>query len=160
MDNVKLLLLIVTANAVPVLLTTLLGRRFATPLDGGRKFLDGRPWFGKSKTLRGITGALLATLLVARLLHLPLAIGLLVAAGAMAGDLTSSFIKRRLNRPPSSQAIGLDQIPEALFPLLLVQSLMHLGALSIVFLTLVFMVLEMTLSPLLHKLHLRKTPYL
>ena len=41
-----------------------------------------------------------------------LGIGLLVAATAMAGDLLSSFLKRRLALAPSSQAIGLDQIPE------------------------------------------------
>jgi hypothetical protein len=34
------------------------------------------------------------------------------------GAPLSSFIKRRLALVPSSQAIGLDQIPESLFPLL------------------------------------------
>ena len=35
----------------------------------------------------------------------------------MTGDLFSSFIKRRFGSAPSSQALGLDQIPESLLPL-------------------------------------------
>ena len=36
----------------------------------------------------------------------------------MIGDLLSSFVKRRMHLPTSSQATGLDQIAEYLFPLL------------------------------------------
>ena len=43
------------------------------------------------------------------LLGLSLATGGLVAALAMIGDLFSSFVKRRLKFPSSSQAIGLDR---------------------------------------------------
>ena len=39
-------------------------------------------------------------------------IGLVVGTTAMAGDLFSSFLKRRLDLPPSSKATGLDQVPE------------------------------------------------
>ena len=35
-----------------------------------------------------------------------------------AGDLFSSFVKRRLDLASSSMAIGLDHIPESFFPLL------------------------------------------
>ncbi len=43
----------------------------------------------------------------------------------MLGDLSSSFVKRRLRLKLHAQVFGLDQIPEALLPLLLVQD--HLG---------------------------------
>jgi CDP-archaeol synthase len=54
-----------------------------------------------------------------------------VAATAMAGDLLSSFVKRRFGLAPSSKATGLDQIPEALFPLLACRSALSLTALDI-----------------------------
>ena len=44
----------------------------------------------------------------------------------------SSFIKRRLRRPPSSMARGLDQIPESLLPLLACKSALGLSPLDIV----------------------------
>ena len=49
---------------------------------------------------------------------LPWNIGLVVAVWAMVGDCLSSFVKRRLKMPSSSMALGLDQIPESLLPLL------------------------------------------
>ena len=159
MDVLKLLLLIITANAAPVLLHTLFGKRLSLAIDGGRKFFDGRPVFGSSKTVRGLIGSLLCTILVAELLAMPVITGLLIACGAMMGDLASSFIKRRVGMKPSTQAMGLDQIPEALLPLLLVMDQQQLTMPLIITLTLVFTALEMSVSPLLHKLHLRKTPY-
>ena len=43
----------------------------------------------------------------------------ILAAASMAGDLLASFLKRRFGLKVHAQAIGLDQIPEALLPLLL-----------------------------------------
>jgi hypothetical protein len=51
----------------------------------------------------------------------------------MAGDLFSSFLKRRLNLPPSSPALGLDQVPESLFPLLACRYSLPLTPIDIVF---------------------------
>src|SRR6478736_778738 len=51
---------------------------------------------------------------------------------AMAGDLFSSFVKRRLHLASSSMAIGLDHIPESLFPLLASRWLLPLNILDIV----------------------------
>ena len=46
----------------------------------------------------------------------PWRLGALVAASAMAGDCLSSFIKRRFGLEPSRMTLGLDQVPESLFP--------------------------------------------
>jgi hypothetical protein len=54
----------------------------------------------------------------AALIGLDLMIGAIVAGAATAGDLFSSFVKHRLNLSPCSQALGLDQVPESLFPML------------------------------------------
>jgi CDP-2,3-bis-(O-geranylgeranyl)-sn-glycerol synthase len=109
----RLVLLLAIANGAPVLAKKLLGNLCAAPLDGGMSFFDGRPLFGTSKTLRGIVLSVLATPLGAPLVGLDWKVGTMTATGAMAGDLFSSFVKRRLSLPPSSMAIGLDQIPDA-----------------------------------------------
>ena len=57
----QLLILLAVANGTPVIAKLLLGDKFAAPLDGGALFGDGRPWFGPSKTIRGLVLAVLAT---------------------------------------------------------------------------------------------------
>ena len=156
---IKVTLLLGVANGTPVFATRLLRERFASPLDAGLRFLDGRPLFGPSKTVRGMLLALLATTLVAPLLGFDWAVGLTIGACAMLGDLVSSFIKRRLGRAASSQALGLDQIPESLLPLLAVQQRLGLQAWDIVLLVGAFIALELSLSRLLHRLGLREQPY-
>src|ERR1700756_4700482 len=114
----QLLILLMLANGTPVIAKKVLGGGYSYPLDGNLTFADGRPVFGRSKTIRGVALAVLVTTAGAPLIGLGWRIGLLVGSFAMAGDLFSSFCKRRLGLPPSSRASGLDQIPEALFPLL------------------------------------------
>ena len=55
---------------------------------------------------------------MAFLIGLPWRLGALAAASAMAGDGLSSLFKRRFGLEPSSMTVGLDQIPESLFPAL------------------------------------------
>jgi CDP-2,3-bis-(O-geranylgeranyl)-sn-glycerol synthase len=72
--------------------------------------------FGSSKTIRGVVASILVTIILAPLAGATWQIGTLVAISANAGDLFSSFCKRRMGLPPSAMVIGLDQIPESLFP--------------------------------------------
>ena len=153
------LALLALANGAPVVAKKLLGGSFAQPLDGGARFVDGRPLFGRSKTLRGIAAAFLATMAGALLAGVGAETGALAAAGAMAGDLFSSFVKRRLGLAPSSRALGLDQLPEALLPLLLCRAALGLSALDIALATALFFVGEILLSRLLYRVHLRDEPY-
>lgn len=153
------LLLVVVANGAPVLATRIFGDRFGWPLDGGIKLFDQRPLLGTSKTVRGIIAAVLATALVSVAVGLPFRVGVLVAVWAMIGDLLSSFMKRRLNMPPSSMAIGLDQGLESLLPLLAVRSYFDLTLPEILAILLAFLVVELTLSYIFFKLHIRKRPY-
>jgi CDP-diglyceride synthetase len=118
MSILQLLVLMTLANGTPIVAKKIFGPRFARPLDTGIIFFDGRPLFGPSKTIRGIVASILITTASAPLIGLDLTIGAIVAGATMAGDLFSSFVKRRLNLPPSSQALGLDQVPESLFPML------------------------------------------
>ncbi len=99
------------ANAAPVVLG---GGR---PIDGGRKFSDGRPILGPGKTARGFVGGLIAGTVFAVLQGLavgplaPYALrGFLFSLGALTGDLLGSFIKRRLNMERGAPAPVMDQL--------------------------------------------------
>jgi len=152
-------ILVTLANGAPVLAKKLFGSRFAMPLDGGVLFLDGRPVFGASKTIRGMVSSIVVTAIGAISLGLSFQIGALVAIVAMAGDLFSSFLKRRMNLPPSSQALGLDQIPESLFPLMACRELLGLNYAD-VFLTVgIFFGGELAISRVLYAFRVRDQPY-
>ena len=153
------MILLMLANGAPVVAKKVFGDRFSLPLDGGVAFLDGRPVFGSSKTFRGIVVSVLATTAGALLMGLEPTIGVTVAAAAMAGDLFSSFVKRRLSLPPSSQALGLDQIPESLLPMLACRDALALTAVDIAIGVGIFFAGELVLSRLLYRAHLRDEPY-
>jgi CDP-2,3-bis-(O-geranylgeranyl)-sn-glycerol synthase len=109
--------------------------------------------------VRGLVLGVLATILAGMLLGLDWRVGALVGGVALAGDLLSSFIKRRLGLAPSSMALGLDQIPESLFPLLAARLLLPLSALDIAIVVIVFFAGELILSRILFRLNLRDRPY-
>ena len=155
----QLLIVIAAANGAPVVAKKIFGDRYAKPLDGGAKFTDGRPVFGPSKTFRGLVAAVFAAAVAAPLVGLSPAVGVVAGAGAMTGDLISSFVKRRMGKASSSRATGLDQIPESLIPLFLCAFLVGLSIVDIVIGTIVFMLGEMILSPLLFRLGIRSRPY-
>jgi CDP-2,3-bis-(O-geranylgeranyl)-sn-glycerol synthase len=157
--ELKLLLLIIIANGAPVLARNILKSRFETAVDFNRVFFDGRPVFGPTKTWRGIISAIFLTIPFALLLGFTAELGLVLAALAMAGDLLGSFIKRRFKLAPSSRALGLDQVPESLLPMLACQVLLGLGWQSTVMVVFLFFVMELLLSRLLYQLHIRKHPY-
>jgi CDP-2,3-bis-(O-geranylgeranyl)-sn-glycerol synthase len=148
-----------TANGTPIVAKKIFGPRFARPLDAGFNFFDGRPLFGHSKTIRGILASIFITTVSAPLIGLDLTIGAIVASSAMAGDLFSSFVKRRLNFPPSSQALGLDQVPESLFPMLACRDALSLTIADIALGVGIFFIGELILSRLLFRAHLRDEPY-
>ena len=155
----QLLALLTLANGSPVIAKRIFGENYAVPIDGNARFVDGRALLGPSKTIRGVVVSLLVTALGAILLGLQFWLGLLVASTAMAGDLLSSFLKRRLHLAPSSKATGLDQIPESLFPLLACRSVLSLTALDIAVGCAIFFVGEILLSRLFFWLRLRERPY-
>jgi CDP-2,3-bis-(O-geranylgeranyl)-sn-glycerol synthase len=155
----RLLFLLGVANGAPILAKKILKDRFARPLDGGALFFDGRPLFGSSKTARGVVSSVVATSICAPLVALSWKIGGLVAIGAMLGDLFSSFLKRRMARPPSSRVLCLDQIPESLFPLLACRSALSLSVVEIGVGVVAFLALGLLLSRILFALKLRDQPF-
>ena len=121
-----LVFLLILANGTPLLVNKILGNRFSRPLDCGVRSVDGQPWFGASKTIRGVFLSVLATAVGASLVGLRCKIGALIGSAAMSGDLFSSFLKRRMRLPASDGVVGLDEVPESLFPLLACRSTLSL----------------------------------
>ena len=107
------------ANAAPVIFGG------GKPMDFGKMFFDGKSFLGAHKTWRGFVAGLTVGTLVglvqtiifeqilidySNLFQYSIVLGFLISLGALVGDLTESFIKRRLNRPPGSSLIIADQI--------------------------------------------------
>lgn len=131
----------------------LLGGRWPAPIDGGRSMPDGRRVFGDHKTWRGVSTAVLLCLLLAPVLGYRATLGLELAALAMSADLATSFLKRRLNLRPGREVPGLDQVPEALIPLLVLARPLGIGCASAWLLTGVFLLLDLAALPLRHRHH-------
>lgn len=155
----RTLVLLAVANGTPVIVKRVFGARADHAIDCGVRLADGRFMFGPSKTIRGVVSSVIATALIAAAVGLTVYAGAVVAMGAMAGDLASSFIKRRLGREPSSRATGLDQIPEALLPCLLLSAILPLTAGDIAVIVLLFFGGEVILSELLFRAGVRDRPY-
>lgn len=159
MVYLQLLILVIAANGGPILGRLLMKKIWNTPLDLGTRFIDGRPLLGSSKTIRGVVFGVVTAGLFAEVVALPFEIGIWIGALAMCGDITSSFVKRRLGLQSGAMAFGLDQIPESLIPLMGVKSSYGLSWPGIGLTVGGFLILELLLSVVLYTLHIRKHPY-
>lgn len=157
--TLKLLFLIFVANGAPILAARFFGKRYAVPVDRGGCWYDGNRFLGDAKTYRGLIASLLLTPLAAVLVGLSLKVGFVIACGAMAGDMISSLIKRRFGLKSSAKAIGLDQIPESLIPLLAVQTRFGLGYVQVLVAVVVFLVLGLLVSRVLYRWSIRTHPH-
>jgi uncharacterized protein len=118
---------IVWVNLLPPLASLIWRDRFDRPLDGDRLWFDGRPVFGRHKTIRGFLVSILGGLAVSPLLNLTWWAAGIGALLAMTGDLLSSFVKRRFSQRSGKNVVILDQIFEALFPAYFLCSYMDLA---------------------------------
>lgn len=157
--TIQALILIGTANSAPVIARKLFGAHFAWPVDAGMLLNDQQPLFGSSKTWRGLVAAVFCSAAIAPLVGLPSLLAAGFGALSIGADLLASFTKRRLGYAPSSRARLLDVFPEALLPMLVFHSLLGLGKWDILLTTLIFFVLEASISPLLYRWHIRNRPY-
>lgn len=158
--------------------------RSSRPIDGGHRFVDGRPIFGEGKTWHGffigfISGSFAGCLqvLTAPLLlsfiqrYLPVPpelqpvilvsfpLVLLVSLGALLGDLLGSFIKRRLNIPRGHPAPILDQLDFLVMSLLLGMLIYPLPPVYVVFLLIVTPVIHLLANAISYLLHLKQVPW-
>ncbi len=112
LDILSLLIFILpayVANASPVILGG------GVPMDFGKNFVDGKRILGQGKTWRGFIFGVLAGTAVGILLSLvfswfsPL-LGFLLSLGALTGDMTGSFLKRRIGTERGKPSLVLDQL--------------------------------------------------
>ncbi len=155
----KILLLLLIANGAPILAKKILKDKFSQPIDFGLEFIDHRPLLGPTKTYRGLLASILTTSAAALVLDLPMYTGGLIALFAMIGDSISSFTKRRMGIESSDMALGIDQIPESLLPLIVVQSQYQLNGMDIILAVVAFFAIELFLSRVLYTLKIRDRPY-
>ena len=153
------LFLLTVANGAPILASRILGDTLSWPVDGGAALPDGHRLLGPTMTFRGVVAALAATSLLAPVIGVSWAIGLSIAAMSIAGDLLSSFAKRRMAMAPSSRCTGLDQIPEALIPALGAMPLLVLSVYDVALVVVLFFAGAIVLSRLLFRLKIRRRPY-
>ena len=99
------------ANGTPVLAGG------GTKMDFGRNFMDGKRIFGNNKTFRGFFfgwgvgfGVGLLEGLVFGFQNYPVLFAMLIPLGALLGDLTGAFIKRRIGIKPGGLLPIVDQI--------------------------------------------------
>lgn len=101
------------ANAIPVITGG------GPPIDFGKKFVDGKPIFGKNKTFRGFFFGLAGGTAVgfaesvffngSPFFNYPRIFGLFLSLGALFGDLAAAFAKRRLGLAPGDLLPLVDQ---------------------------------------------------
>jgi CDP-2,3-bis-(O-geranylgeranyl)-sn-glycerol synthase len=99
------------ANAAPVLAGG------GTRMDFGKNFIDGKRIFGNNKTFRGFffgwgigLGVGLVEGLVFGFQNFPILFSILIPLGALLGDLTGAFIKRRIGIAPGGLLPIVDQV--------------------------------------------------
>lgn len=98
------------ANSTPVVLGG------GTPIDRGRRFIDGRRILGTNKTIKGFAYGLLlgciAGLAEAVLFanYALISVGVVASLGALLGDLFGAFLKRRLDIAPGNPLPVVDQL--------------------------------------------------
>jgi CDP-2,3-bis-(O-geranylgeranyl)-sn-glycerol synthase len=117
-DHMEIALLIVEAlkfifpaycaNATPVIAGG------GTQMDFGKNFYDGKRIFGNNKTFRGFFFGLAIGLMVGLvesvLFGFPILFSVLTPLGALFGDLTGAFLKRRLGIAPGGFLPIVDQV--------------------------------------------------
>ena len=153
------LVLLIAANGAPVVASKAFGNRLLRPIDFGLIPSDGHRLFGCSKTWRGLFSAILVATATAVLFELEPLTGLLFGTLTIAGDLLTSFIKRRLGYVESSRARGLDTTPETLLPLWILKEQLSLNYIEIALVVGLFFLCEEFFSPILYRLHIRDQPY-
>jgi CDP-2,3-bis-(O-geranylgeranyl)-sn-glycerol synthase len=144
------LVLVMVANMAPWVSGRLLRGRLSWPLDFGLRLRDGTRLFGAHKTWRGLVAGVLACAATAYLLGHSVLLGIEFASLSLAADAASSFVKRRLGHGPGAEVPALDQLPEALIPLLVLAAPLRISVLEAVAIAVIFLCLDILAMPLRH----------
>jgi CDP-2,3-bis-(O-geranylgeranyl)-sn-glycerol synthase len=154
------------ANATPVLAGG------GTRMDFGKNFYDGKRVLGDNKTFRGFffgwgigMGVGLVEGLVFGFQIFPVLFSLLIPLGALLGDLTGAFIKRRLGIPPGGLLPIVDQVDFVVgaivfsIPLAMVSSFAMLSWQLVVAVLLITPPIHVFTNFLAYKMKLKSNPW-
>lgn len=125
-DVCRVVFFLFLVNGLPPITSVILGDRYGLAVDGGKLWFDGRPIFGSHKTIRGLAASVTGGTLAYILLGVSWWVAGTAVLLAMAGDLTSSFIKRRSTVASGKEVVILDQVFESLLPLLFLNQYLSL----------------------------------
>jgi CDP-2,3-bis-(O-geranylgeranyl)-sn-glycerol synthase len=107
-DALKFIFPAYCANATPVLAGG------GAKMDFGRNFVDGKRVFGDNKTFRGFFFGFAIGIMVGLMevvaFHFPVLFAFLIPLGALLGDLTGAFLKRRIGIAPGGLLPIVDQV--------------------------------------------------
>jgi CDP-2,3-bis-(O-geranylgeranyl)-sn-glycerol synthase len=161
-----------TANAAPLILKNFFKRRH--PVDFGGFFIDGKRIFGDNKSWEGfmsgllfgaLTGLALAPLYSRTYIEFTL-VGLIEGLSAMVGDLTNSFLKRRLDLRPGAPLPVLDQTSFIIVTIALVKAFgidsivyTDIGVPELMFVVLAALILHPITNFIAYLLKLKEVPY-
>ena len=154
------------------------------PIDGGRQLGDDQPVFGPGKTWEGfligwIFGVFIGVLqvytaplllnLIIQYLYLPpefvpvvmvtLPLVVLIALGALVGDLIGSFIKRRLKLARGRPAPILDQLDFLIMAILLGAIVTPIPLVLAIFLLIITPLIHLLANVIGYLLRLKKEPW-
>ena len=144
------------ANSTPVLLGS------GTPIDRGKKFVDGRTILGTNKTVKGFTyGFLLgsvAALAEAVLFenYLLVLAGIVASLGALLGDLFGAFVKRRLDISPGHPLPVVDQLDFILGAVLLTSPVLNVTWGAVLILVIATLPIHLLSNAIAYMLRLKK----
>ena len=145
------------ANTFPVLVSKI--NLFNKPIDFGKK-IGGKRIFGDHKTWRGFFFAIFYGWVIGFLQNRSL-IGFILALGAMLGDLTVSFIKRRFNIKSGDKLFLADQLNSLAGALFLsyIFGFLNLDIYQIIFLIFFTIIIHYASSLIGYKIRLKKNPW-
>ncbi|NPA94836.1 MAG: CDP-archaeol synthase [Thermodesulfobacteria bacterium] len=155
----KLLVLLGVANTMPIVAWHLFKDRFSLPVDFNKTFFDGRPILGPHKTWRGLIASVTGSAIAALLLGVCYLDGIYLAIWSMAGDMFTSFVKRRIGLSSGARFTGFDQAVESFLPVAVMKDRLGITWLDCLLITFIFTIVEIWISPFLFRIGFRRNPY-
>jgi len=133
------------------------------PLDFN-KTLNGKRIFGDNKTVKGLVFGILSGIIIGAVESLfisyMLVISIALAIGTHCGDLTGSFIKRRLDIKPGSSVPLMDQYLFLVFALAFAVPFGHFPSLyGLLFIVILTGILHLATNKAAYMLKLKKVPW-
>ena len=154
------------ANGTPVAAKRFLSKKNLHPIDRGYVMPDGRRLLGDGKTVEGFllavaVGSVLALILYVLTLDITvLKAGIAASLGAMIGDITGSFIKRRLGIKRGDPAPLLDQLDFYLGAASFIWiSGIHFGAIEFILCAIVVVFLHVSTNYMAYRAGLKEVPW-